>query len=189
MIIDSNTVLLDSAPILGAVVTGDAVGLTSFFNPGREEPIPVSAKVVEDFKGGTSVAFKLQQAETKDGSYEDVSGSSVSVALADSLSRDSASAGVFCRSGRANRGSRSWPRPRAHSPQAKSLRPSCAKMLCLMRMACTSTAAWSRAEITGEGKDADKASFLACSKKVRAWQIPAKYKSGIWPWALSARGR
>lgn len=83
MIIDSNTVLLDSAPILGAVVTGDAVGLTSFFNPGREEPIPVSAKVVEDFKGGTSVAFKLQQAETKDGSYEDVSGSSVSVALAD----------------------------------------------------------------------------------------------------------
>lgn len=83
MLIDSNTVSLDSTSILGAAVKGDGVGLTSFLNPGREEPIPVALKVVEDFSGGTSIEFKLQQADAKDGTYADVPGSAVSVALAD----------------------------------------------------------------------------------------------------------
>ena len=84
MIIDANTVLLDSAPILGAAVTGPAVGLTSFLNPGRQEPIPIRARVVgEDFAGGTSITFKLTQADSEGGTYADVPGSSVTVALAD----------------------------------------------------------------------------------------------------------
>ena len=84
MVIDSNLVLMDSTPILGAAVTGNAVPLTSFLKPGRQEPIPVCAKVVgTDFAGGTSITFKLTQCATSDGTYTDVPGSSVTVALAD----------------------------------------------------------------------------------------------------------
>lgn len=84
MLIDSNAVLLDSAAITDEAVTGPAVGLTSLMKPGRAEPIPIVAKVVEaDFAGGTSVAFKLTQSATEDGSYTDVPGSTVSVVLAD----------------------------------------------------------------------------------------------------------
>lgn len=84
MVIDSNLVLMDSTPILGTAVTGNAVPLTSFLKPGREEPIPICAKVVgTDFAGGTSITFKLTQCATSDGTYTDVPGSSVTVALAD----------------------------------------------------------------------------------------------------------
>lgn len=84
MVIDSNLVLMDSTPILGAAVTGNAVPLTSFLKPGREEPIPVCAKVVgTDFAGGTSITFKLTQCATSDGTYTDVPGSSVTVPLSD----------------------------------------------------------------------------------------------------------
>lgn len=84
MLIDSNLVLLDSADVRGAAVTGPAVGLTSFLHPGRMEPVPICAKVVGgDFAGGTSVTFKLTQSDSKDGSYTDVPGSAVTVPLAD----------------------------------------------------------------------------------------------------------
>lgn len=84
MVIDSNLVLMDSTAILGTAVTGNAVPLTSFLKPGREEPIPICAKVVgTDFAGGTSITFKLTQCATSDGTYTDVPGSSVTVALAD----------------------------------------------------------------------------------------------------------
>ena len=84
MLIDSNAVLMDSVDIRGAAVTGPAVGLTSFHNPGREEPIPICAKVVkEDFAGGTSVTFKLTQSDTETGTYADVPGSAVTVPLAE----------------------------------------------------------------------------------------------------------
>ena len=54
MLLDSNLILMDSSPVLGAAVTGPAVGLTSFLHPGSMEPVPVCAKVVgEDFAGGT----------------------------------------------------------------------------------------------------------------------------------------
>lgn len=84
MLLDSNLILMDSTPILGAAVTGPAVALTSFLKPGREEPIPICAKVVgTGFAGGTSITFKLTQCATSDGTYTDVPGSSVTVALAD----------------------------------------------------------------------------------------------------------
>lgn len=84
MLIDSNLILMDSTPVLGAPVTGPAVALTSLLNPGRAEPIPICAKVVgEKFAGGTSISFKLTQADTEGGTYADVPGSTVTVALAD----------------------------------------------------------------------------------------------------------
>lgn len=83
MIIDSNLVLLDSIAVTNSAVTGSAIALTSFLNPGRMEPIPICAKVVEDFAGGTSITFKLTQCATPDGFYEDVPGSSVTRVAAD----------------------------------------------------------------------------------------------------------
>ena len=84
MLIDSNTVLLDSAAITSEAVTGPAVGLTSLLKPGRANPVFITAKVVEeDFAGGTSIECKLTQSDTEDGSYADVPGSAVSVALAE----------------------------------------------------------------------------------------------------------
>lgn len=84
MIIDSNLVLLDSVAVKDAAVTGSAIALNSFLNPGRMEPIPICAKVVgEDFAGGTSLAVKLVQSDTEDGTYTDVPGSEVTTLLAD----------------------------------------------------------------------------------------------------------
>lgn len=82
MLIDSNLVFIDNKPVTTAV-TGEEVGLTSFLKPGREEPIPLMIKVTEAFAGGTSLAIKLQQAEEKGGTYEDIPGASVTVLLAD----------------------------------------------------------------------------------------------------------
>lgn len=79
MLIDQNLVFFDSATL----ATGDSaeVGLTSFLKPGREDPIPVCFKVVGgDITGATVITIKLQCADKKGGSYEDVPGSSVSIA-------------------------------------------------------------------------------------------------------------
>lgn len=84
MLLDSNLILMDSTPILGAAVTGPAVALTSLLKPGRAEPIPICAKVVGDaFVGGTSITFKLTQSDSEAGTYTDVPGSAVTVPLAD----------------------------------------------------------------------------------------------------------
>lgn len=84
MLLDANLISLDSAAVTGAAVTGSAMPLTSFLIPGREEPIPICAKVVgENFAGGTSITFKLTQADAQDGTYSDVPASPVTVALAD----------------------------------------------------------------------------------------------------------
>ena len=82
MLIDSNAVLLDGVNVAGTVVTGVAVGLTSFLKPGREEPVPVAVKVAEGFAGGTSVTLKLQEAAAENGSFTDVADSAVTVAAA-----------------------------------------------------------------------------------------------------------
>ena len=84
MIIDDNAVLIDAQAVTSAAVTGPAVGLTSLLKPGRAEPIHVVAKVMDaDFAGGTSVEFKLTQSDTEEGTYDDVPGSAITVALAD----------------------------------------------------------------------------------------------------------
>lgn len=84
MLLDSNLILMDSSPVLGAAVTGPAVGLTSFLHPGSMEPVPVCAKVVgEDFAGGTSLTFTLTQSDSRDGPYADVPGSAITVPLAE----------------------------------------------------------------------------------------------------------
>ena len=82
MLLDDNTVLLDHAPVLGDAVTSDAIALNALQFPGRAEPIPVCANVTESFAGGTSITFKLTQADSEGGTYADVPGSSVTVALA-----------------------------------------------------------------------------------------------------------
>lgn len=83
MLLDDNTVLLDSVPVLGAAVTGKAIALNALQFPGRAEPIPVTANVSETFAGGTSVTFKLTQSDKQDGTYTDVPGSSATLALSD----------------------------------------------------------------------------------------------------------
>lgn len=82
MLIDSNLVSLDGVSI-ASEATGTAVGLTSFLKPGREEPVPVSVRLTEAAAGGTSLTLKLQQCATEDGSFEDVPGSSLTLAAAD----------------------------------------------------------------------------------------------------------
>lgn len=83
MLLDDNTILLDSAPILGAAVTSKAIALNALHFPGRSEPIPISASITEKFVGGTSIAIKLTQSDTSDGTYTDVPGSSATIAVAD----------------------------------------------------------------------------------------------------------
>lgn len=73
MLVDSNLVLKEGA--VTATGSGDPVGLTSLQIPGKGDPIPFAFKVTETFAGGTSVAFKLQQSDAKDGTYADVEGS------------------------------------------------------------------------------------------------------------------
>jgi hypothetical protein len=84
MLLDDNLVSID-AKAIAATVTGDAVALTSIMNPGRVEPIPCCVMVNEAAAGGTSVTIKIQQADTAEGSFADVPGSSVTVALADMI--------------------------------------------------------------------------------------------------------
>ena len=81
MLIDSNLVLADNEAITSNIA-GSAVALTSFKKPGREEPIPFYMVCTVAGAGGTSVAFKLQQADTQGGTYSDVPGASWTVLLA-----------------------------------------------------------------------------------------------------------
>ncbi|MCD7984136.1 MAG: hypothetical protein LUG19_07775 [Desulfovibrio sp.] len=80
MLVDSNLVLKEGA--VTATGAGDPVGLTSLRIPGKGEPVPFAFKVTESFAGGTSVAFKLQQSASRDGSYADVDGSEFTLATA-----------------------------------------------------------------------------------------------------------
>lgn len=80
MLVDSNLVLKEGA--VTANGAGDPVGLTSLRIPGKGEVVPFAFKVTESFAGGTSVAFKLQQSATRDGSYADVDGSEFTLATA-----------------------------------------------------------------------------------------------------------
>lgn len=82
MIIDSQLVFLDGEDI-SAAATGNAVALTSFLKPGREEPIPICIRMVEAAAGGTSIALTLQECDSEKGTFADVPGASLTVALAD----------------------------------------------------------------------------------------------------------
>lgn len=79
MIIDSNLVLFEG----GVAGASTPVALTSLLVPGKAEPIPVVCKFTEDLAGAASVEFKLQQGDTRGGTYADVPGTSVTVAAAD----------------------------------------------------------------------------------------------------------
>lgn len=83
MLLDDNTILLDSVPVLGAVVTSKAIALNALQFPGRSEPIPVAASITEKFVGGTALTINLTQSDTADGTYADVPGSAATIAVAD----------------------------------------------------------------------------------------------------------
>ena len=81
MLIDSNTVLREGAArTTGA---GEAIALTSFTKPGKQNPIPFCIKVTEDYTGGTSMTFALQQADLRNGAFSEVKGFSLTVPTAD----------------------------------------------------------------------------------------------------------
>ncbi len=80
MIIDSNLILFEG---LVSSKTGEAVALNSLQNPGKAEPILICTKFTENLAGATSVTLTLQQAESKDGSFSDVSGATIAVPAAD----------------------------------------------------------------------------------------------------------
>lgn len=80
MLVDSNLVLKEGA--VTATGEGGPVGLASLRIPGKGDPIPLAFKVTESFAGGTSIAFKLQQADAADGVYADVPGSEFSMSAA-----------------------------------------------------------------------------------------------------------
>lgn len=82
MIIDDTLVSIDGEAI--AAITGKAVPLTSLTRPGTNHaPIPMTVLVLGKPAGGTSVTLKLQQAEAEGGTFADVPGSTITVAVAD----------------------------------------------------------------------------------------------------------
>ena len=83
MILDDNLVSIDHEELSGGVITGNAIALNAFQMPGRMGPIPMLVTVSGDAAGGTGLALKLQQADEQGGSYEDVNGSEMTVAIAD----------------------------------------------------------------------------------------------------------
>jgi len=80
MIFDDNLISIDNVALSSGSPTSVAIPLTSLKIPGREEPICCVVKMTEGATGGTSVAIKIQQADTQSGAYSDVAGSSVTVA-------------------------------------------------------------------------------------------------------------
>lgn len=83
MIIDSNAIFLDSVEVTAEAVTSNAVGLTSLLKPGRAEFVHMVCKVQgADFAGGTSLEIKMQEADTENGTYTDVIGSTITIATA-----------------------------------------------------------------------------------------------------------
>ena len=83
MILDDNLISIDGKELGSEAITGEAIALTSFQKPGRMGPIPMYTAVTGEAAGGTSITFKLQQADDKDGAFADVPGSEVAVQLAD----------------------------------------------------------------------------------------------------------
>ncbi len=80
MIIDSNLILFEGSV---STKTGDPIALNSLQIPGKAEPILINCKFTENLAGATSVTLSLQQADSKDGTFSDVSGASLNVAAAD----------------------------------------------------------------------------------------------------------
>lgn len=83
MVLDDNLVSIDHEELSGGAITGNAIALNAFQMPGRMGPIPMLVTVSGDAAGGTGLALKLQQADEHGGSYEDVNGSEMTVAIAD----------------------------------------------------------------------------------------------------------
>ena len=70
MIIDSNLVFSDGASLASG--DSDAVGLTSFLIPGRMGPIPMCIRILAEDAAVTALEVQLKQADSKDGTYEDI---------------------------------------------------------------------------------------------------------------------
>lgn len=84
MILDDNLITIENGDLTKETITGEAIALNSFQKPGRMGPIPFFVGVLgEAAAGGTSVTIKLQQSDSESGSYSDVPGASITVALAD----------------------------------------------------------------------------------------------------------
>lgn len=80
MIIDSNLVFTDGP--VNATSTSDSVPLTSFFKPGRMDPIPFMLRVTEDFTNLTSLTITLTESDSQDGTYTEVPAASMTIPLA-----------------------------------------------------------------------------------------------------------
>ncbi len=71
MILDSNTILCDGLPTTAASIKAVDTG---FIQAGRKN-ILFYFNVTEELTGGTALNFSLHEADTKDGTYSEVSGS------------------------------------------------------------------------------------------------------------------
>lgn len=77
MLLDSNNISIDNKAATSAI-TGDAIPLTSLLKPGREEPVCVFIRATEPVcaatgeGAATGMTFTIQQADTKDGTFETV---------------------------------------------------------------------------------------------------------------------
>lgn len=69
-IIDSYLVFSDNAELKSG--ESDPVGLTSFLHPGRMTPIPFRVLITTPDAGVSKLEIMLQQADSRDGVYEDV---------------------------------------------------------------------------------------------------------------------
>lgn len=81
MLIDSNTVFYDEAPMTSGESV--AVGLTSFLQPGRVEPVPIRIRVTRADAGITALDIQLQQADAEGGPFEDVPNACLALEPAD----------------------------------------------------------------------------------------------------------
>lgn len=80
MIIDSNLVFTDG-PIT-ATSSSELVPLTSFFKPGRMDPIPFALRVTEDFTNLTSLTITLMESDSQEGTYTEVPAATMTIPLA-----------------------------------------------------------------------------------------------------------
>ena len=78
MLIDANTVSIDSKPI--GAITGDAVPLNSLLKPGRHEPVCVCIRATEKAAGGSSITVTIQQSDSENGTYADAASATIPVA-------------------------------------------------------------------------------------------------------------
>ena len=81
MILDDNLVFTDDkTPATGA---SEPVALTSFHNPGKVNDLYIMLRVTAAITGATSIDVKLQQSDTKNGSYTDVPGFGITLSQDD----------------------------------------------------------------------------------------------------------